>query len=104
RASTATTSGPVVVDGVEALPAGSQAAGHVSHAAGAGKVSGRGELTLELDRIAPLEGPETAVEAEPVERKARSTVKKDAAKVGGAAGVGAVVGGLIGGGKGAGKR
>jgi hypothetical protein len=97
----ATTSAPVVVEGVEALPEGSHAAGHVSHAAGAGKVSGRGELSLELDRIAPLEGSEIAVEAEPVERKARSTVKKDAAKVGGAAGVGAVVGGLLGGGKGA---
>jgi tRNA A-37 threonylcarbamoyl transferase component Bud32 len=101
QAFTATTTAPVVVDGVEALPTGSHAAGHVSHAASAGKVSGRGELTLELDRIAPLEGSEIAVEAEPVERKARSTVKKDAAKVGGAAGVGAVVGGLIGGGKGA---
>jgi tRNA A-37 threonylcarbamoyl transferase component Bud32 len=101
QAFTASTSAPVVVEGVEALPAGSHAAGHVSHAAGAGKVSGRGELSLELDHIAPLEGSEIAVEAEPVERKARSTVKKDAAKVGGSAGVGAVVGGLIGGGKGA---
>jgi tRNA A-37 threonylcarbamoyl transferase component Bud32 len=97
----AKTSAALVIDGVEALPAGSHVEGHVSHAAGAGKVSGRGELTLEVDRITPPGGAETAVEAEPLARKARSTVKKDAAKVAGAAGVGAILGGVIGGGKGA---
>jgi serine/threonine-protein kinase len=97
----ATTSAALVVDGVEAFPAGSRVTGHVSHAAGAGKVSGRGELTLEVDRIAAPGGRETAVEADPLARKARSTVKKDAAKVAGAAGVGAILGGVIGGGKGA---
>jgi hypothetical protein len=98
---TGATSTDVVVEGVEALPAGSRVRGHVSHAAGAGKVSGRGELTLEVDGIARPGGPEIALEAAPLERKARSTVKKDTAKVAGAAGVGAIVGGLIGGGKGA---
>ena len=98
---TATSSSALVIAGVEALPAGSRVFGHVSHAAGAGKVSGRGELTLEFDRIAAPGGAEMAIEAEPLPRKARSTVKKDAGKVAGAAGVGAIVGGIIGGGKGA---
>ncbi len=98
---TATTGAAVVIDGVEAFPLGSRVRGHVSHAAGAGKVSGRGELSLEVDTVAVPGGPETAVEADPLARKARSTVKKDAAKVAGAAGVGAILGGVIGGGKGA---
>jgi tRNA A-37 threonylcarbamoyl transferase component Bud32 len=97
----ATIAAPLVVDDVQTFPAGSRVAGHVSHAAGAGKVSGRGELTLEVDRIAAPGGSELAIEADPLERRARSTLKKDAAKVAGAAGVGAVVGGLLGGGKGA---
>src|SRR5262245_45297451 len=63
---TATTSVAVVIDGVQAFPAGSRVQGHVSHAAGAGKVSGRGELTLEVDRIATPGGLETAVEADPL--------------------------------------
>jgi hypothetical protein len=98
---TASTSAPLLVDGYEALPAGTRVTGHVSHAAGAGKVSGRGELTLEFDRIHAPGGSEILIEAEPLQRKARSTVKKDAAKIGGAAGVGAVVGGIVGGKKGA---
>jgi hypothetical protein len=97
----ATTSAPLEVEGFAAFPAGSRVEGHVSHAAGAGKVSGRGELTLEFDRIITPGGEEVALEAEPLQRKARSTVKKDAAKVGAAAGVGAIVGGILGGGKGA---
>ncbi len=98
---TATSSAAMVIDGIEVFPAGSRVKGHVSQAASAGKVSGRGELTLELDRIAPTGGSEMTIEADPVQRKARSTVKKDVGKVAGAAGVGAIVGGLIGGGKGA---
>jgi hypothetical protein len=57
-----TTSAALVIDGVEALPVGSRVKGHVS-AAGAGKVSGRGKLTLEADRISAPGGPEMAVEA-----------------------------------------
>jgi serine/threonine-protein kinase len=96
----ATTSAPVVVDGHEALPADSRVLGHVSHAAGAGKVSGRGELTLEFDRVATPAG-ELALEAQPLQRIARATVKKDAGKVAAGAGIGALVGGILGGKKGA---
>lgn len=98
---TGATSTSLVVDGFEAFPAGSRVKGHVSHAAGSGKVSGRGELTLEFDRIVTPAGTESALEAEPLQRKARSTVKKDVAKVAGAVGLGALVGGIVGGGKGA---
>jgi hypothetical protein len=98
---TASTSAPVLVEGHEAFPAGTQVSGHVSHAAGSGKVSGRGELTVEFDRIRLPGGTEVPIEAEPIQRKARSGAKKDALTIGGAAGAGAVVGGILGGKKGA---
>ena len=96
----ATTSAPLLVDGREAVPAGAAVRGHVSHAAGSGKVSGRGEITLELDQVTAASG-EIAIEAQPIQRIARSTAKKDAGKVAAGAGLGALVGGILGGGKGA---
>jgi tRNA A-37 threonylcarbamoyl transferase component Bud32 len=98
---TAASTAPIAVEGVEVVPAGSQVVGHVAHAAPSGKVSGRGELTLEFDRIVTPDGGEFPIEAAPQHRRARATVKKDAAKVGGAAGVGVIVGGILGGRKGA---
>jgi hypothetical protein len=98
---TASTGAPVLVEGHEAFPAGTQVRGHVSHAAGSGKVSGRGELTLEFDRIRLPGGAEVPIEAEPLQRRARSGAKKDAVTIGGAAGAGAIVGGILGGKKGA---
>jgi len=101
QAFVATSNAALAVDGHEAFPAGSRLKGHVAHAAGSGKVSGRGELTLEIDRIVAPDGREMPVEAEPIARKARSTAKQDGAKVAAAAGAGALLGGLLGGGKGA---
>ena len=98
---TGTTSASLVVDGFEAFPAGSRVTGHVAHAAGSGKVSGRGELTLEFDRIVTPAGVLSLLETEPLQRRARSGVKKDVARVAGAVGLGALVGGIVGGGKGA---
>ena len=98
---TGTTSTSLVVDGFEAFPAGSRVTGHVSHAAGSGKVSGRGELVLEFDRIVTPGGTLSTLETETLQRRARSGVKKDAARVAGAVGLGALVGGILGGGKGA---
>jgi serine/threonine-protein kinase len=98
---TATLSKAVAVEGFEALPAGSRIRGHVSHAEGAGKVSGRGSLALELDVLEIPDGDRVDIQAEPLAFDARSTKKKDAGVIGGLAGVGAVVGGIIGGKKGA---
>ncbi|HEY7514073.1 MAG TPA: protein kinase, partial [Vicinamibacteria bacterium] len=98
---TARTTAPLVVDGLEAVPDGSRVLGHVAHAAGAGKVSGRGQLTLEFDRIVTPDGEEIPIEADPIQHTARSTVKKDAKKIAGGAALGALVGGLFGGKKGA---
>ncbi len=97
----ATLSDPIEIEGIEAVPAGSRVEGHVSHAAGAGDVSGRGTITLELDSLSLPEGGRVAIQAEPVSFEARGTKKKDAGIIGGLAGVGAVVGGIVGGKKGA---
>ncbi len=98
---TAAVAGAISIEGIEAVPVGSQLRGHVSHAAPAGKVSGRGELTLELDRLVLADGSQIDIRANPLSFKARGTKKKDAGIVGGLAGIGAAVGGIIGGKKGA---
>ncbi len=97
----ATLKSPIIIEGYEAIGSGSRIEGHVARAAKAGKVSGTGELTLEFDRIVTADGQTLAIESEPHHQKARTTRKKDAAKLGGAAGIGAFVGGLLGGKKGA---
>ncbi len=97
----ATLSSSIEIDGIEAVPAGSRIEGHVSHAAGAGEVSGRGAITLELDRLTLPDGDRVSIQAEPLTFEARGSQKKDAGIIGGLAGVGAVVGGIVGGKKGA---
>ncbi len=98
---TATLGSPIEIEGIEAVAAGSRIQGHVSHAAGAGEVSGRGAITLELDSISLPDAGRVDLQAEPISFEARGTRKKDAGIIGGLAGVGAVVGGIIGGKKGA---
>jgi len=97
----ATLTSPIEIEGIEAVPEGSRIEGHVSHAAGAGDVSGRGSLTLELDSLSLPEGGRVEIQAQPISVEARGTKGKDAGIIGGLAGVGAVVGGIIGGKKGA---
>jgi hypothetical protein len=92
---------PIQIERIEVVPAGSRIEGHVSHAAPAGDVSGRGSLTLELDSMSLADGDRIDIQAEPISFEARGTKKKDAGIIGGLAGVGAVVGGVIGGQKGA---
>ena len=98
---TATLASAIEIEGIQAVPAGSRVEGHVSHAAGAGDVSGLGAITLELDSLSLPEGGRVELQAEPISFEARGTKKKDAGIIGGLAGVGAVVGGIIGGKKGA---
>ena len=93
---------PVSVDGVVALPAGSELSGAVVDAEGSKRVKGRAELAIRFDSVRPANGGETyAIRTHEITREAKGQMKKDAMKVGIPAGVGAVVGGLLGGGKGA---
>ena len=98
---TARTSQAITVEGRAALPAGTQVIGHVAHAKRSDKVKGRAELTLEFDRVVTFDGEEVSIEAEALRQEARSTQKKDAAKIGVGAGAGALVGAIVGGKKGA---
>jgi eukaryotic-like serine/threonine-protein kinase len=98
---TATTDAPLVVDGHDVVPAGARVSGRVVHAAPSGKVSGRGELTIEFDRVLLPGHADATIGTESLHWTARSTVKQDTAKVGGGAVLGAVVGGILGGKKGA---
>src|SRR5262249_13682635 len=84
-----------------AFPAGSKVTGQVAHAEGSGKVSGRGELTLQFDRIVTPSGDATSLETDPLSRRAKSGLKKDVTRMAGAVGLGALVGGIVNGGKGA---
>ncbi len=98
---TARTSQAITVEGRAALPAGTQVLGHVAHAKRSDKVKGRAELTLEFDRVVTFDDEEISIEAEALRLEARSTQKKDAAKIGIGAGAGALVGAIVGGKKGA---
>ena len=90
----------VLVDGAEALPAGTLVGGAVIEAVPAGRVKGRARLALRFTSLT-LEEEEHPMATEAIAREARATKGKDAAKIGIGAGAGAVVGAIAGGKKGA---
>jgi hypothetical protein len=92
---------PVVVDGKTVFEKGAKVKGRISDAEESGRVKGRASLTLVLRSIV-REGEEVPIETKPFAVEAESTTKRDAAIIGGGAGVGAAVGAIAGGGKGAG--
>jgi hypothetical protein len=94
---------PVVIDGLEALPAGTTVYGTVLGAEQSARVKGRASLSFRFSRIDTPEGGRTALSSTPITRVAPATTKKDAAKIAGGAAGGAIVGGLLGGGDGAAK-
>jgi hypothetical protein len=94
---------PVLVDGVEALPAGTTVYGTVTSAQESGRVKGRAALSFRFNRIDTVDGGRAAIASNTITRVAPATKKKDAAKIAGGAAGGAIVGGLIGGGDGAAK-
>ncbi len=66
-----------------------------------GKVSGLARLNVELVQLTTSDGQHIKVNTGAFERKADTTHKKDAAKVGIGAAIGAAIGAMAGGGKGA---
>jgi hypothetical protein len=88
------------VDGTEILGAGAYVEGRVTEATASGRVKGRARLAFTFDRLRTSTGI-VKIHTSFVEKEAESGKKKDAAVIGGAAGVGAIVGGIIGGKKGA---
>ena len=94
----------ITIDGVEALPAGTAALGHVTVAERSGRVKGLARVAFRFTRLDPPGEPERiAVQTGVVSRVAEATKKQDAAKIGGGAAGGAVIGAIVGGGSGAAK-
>lgn len=90
----------ITIDGKVVAPAGSGVAGRVYHSQRSGKVKGRAELGLTLTSLV-VDGKTYAIDTNNWFRQASGTKKKDAAIIGGAAGVGGLVGAIAGGKKGA---
>jgi hypothetical protein len=66
-----------------------------------GRVKGKASLTLQLASIRTADGQTVEISTAPLVQEAKSTKKKDAARVGIGAGVGAAIGAIAGGGRGA---
>ena len=92
---------PVVVDGRTVLDKGIRLRGRVVDANESGRVKGRASLNLVLTDIV-RNGKNMSIETRPFIAVAQSTKKRDAAVIGGGAGVGAAIGAIACGGKGAG--
>lgn len=95
---------PVMIDGIEALPAGSSLRGFVTEATRSGRVKGRARVGFRFTSIAPArDDARHDIRTGVIAREAPGTKKQDAAKIGIPAAGGAVIGGIIGGGDGAAK-
>jgi len=97
---TGTLAEPVVMDGRTVLEKGSPVLGRIVDVKRAGRVKGRASLSLVLTSVV-RDGKSVPVETKTYVGVAKSTNKRDAAVIAGAAGVGAAIGAIAGGGKGA---
>jgi hypothetical protein len=93
---------PLVVDGTTVLEKGTKFHGHVVAAEGSGRVKGLANISLVLTDVVH-EGKTTPITTKNWAMEAKSTKKKDAAKIGIGAGIGTAIGAIAGGGSGAAK-
>jgi len=96
----ARTLSPLYVGGELVLDSGALVEGRVTEVKASGRVKGRAVLGFTFERL-DTPGGRKKIRTSYVAEEAESEQKKDAAVIGGAAGVGAIVGGIIGGKKGA---
>ena len=97
----ATLEDPLVAEGLVVVEQGANVFGRLVHTQQSGRVSGRAEMALELDRLQTV-GGEVRIASDTMIRQADSSKGKDAVKVGVMAGIGAAIGAIAGGRKGAG--
>jgi hypothetical protein len=90
----------IMVDGVVAIPAGTNVTGQVDVVHEAGHFSGSSLLTVSLSSV-NRRGDRLAISTEPYTVEGKGRGKNTAVKAGGGAAVGAILGGIFGGGKGA---
>ena len=93
----------ITIDGVQALPAGTELLGNVTAADRSARVKGRASIAFRFTRIDPPGSERIAIRTAAISRVAPATKKQDAAKIGGGAAGGAIIGGILGGGDGAAK-
>jgi hypothetical protein len=91
---------PVMVGGKTVLKEGAAISGKVVDVKKAGRVKGRAQLSLSLTSV-EHDGKTVDIETKTFVGVAKDNKKRDAAMIGGGAGVGAVIGVIAGGGKGA---
>ncbi len=91
---------PVVVDGKTVVDKGSSVMGRVVDVKDSGRVKGLASLSLVLTSVV-CDGKTVPLETKTYVGVAKSTKKRDAGVIGGAAGIGAAIGAIAGGGKGA---
>jgi hypothetical protein len=92
---------PIVVDGKTILEKGTRIQGRVVDAKESGRVKGRASIELMLTEIVRDNGNLLNIATKHYRAVAESTKKRDAAIIGGGAGLGAAIGAIAGGGKGA---
>jgi hypothetical protein len=91
---------PIVIDGNTVLEKGTKVRGLVVDAKESGRVKGRASIQLTLTEIMRASNS-LDISTKPYSAVAESTKKRDAAIIGGGAGLGAAIGAIAGGGKGA---
>jgi hypothetical protein len=92
---------PVVIDGLEAIPAGSTLKGVVTEARRSGKVRGRAAVAFRFETLTVSGDQPHRVRTQLVAHEAKGTQRKDALTIGAPAAGGAILGGILGGKKGA---
>jgi hypothetical protein len=97
---TATLNAPVVIDGREAIPRGTQFHGHLTSAAQSGRFKGRAVIGLTLDSFM-LDNETYQIDTRSDVRSSKGHKKRNFLFMGGGAGGGAAIGALAGGGMGA---
>jgi hypothetical protein len=91
---------PIVVRGIEVVPAGARVAGFVSEAQRSGRVKGRARVAFRFTSLVH-DGDAYDLRTSRVVRQAPGTKKRDAVAIGVPAGAGAAIGAIAGGRKGA---
>ncbi len=91
---------PIVVNDEVIVPSGANAYVRLVEAKSAGRMTGRSELSLELNRI-EFQGKTYSVATAAYSQAGSSRGKRTAATIGGGAALGALIGAVAGGGKGA---
>jgi hypothetical protein len=92
---------PVVINGKTVLAKGTKVRGRVVDAKESGRVKGRASIELRLTDIIRNNAKNLAISTKTFSAVAEPTKKRDAAIIGGGAGLGAAIGAIAGGGKGA---